>query len=340
MKMNLKMLRVNNGDCFIITFKDENNSIHNIVIDGGPANAYKNSVKNTFESLNSEGIDLLVLTHTDDDHIGGLVRFFEDCDSKNYNIKKIIYNSPKVLSNYFCTENNLENELKLENRSKDHSYRQAISLENILEKKGILNKEAISTETQKIKISNVSLNVLSPSIEELKKLNLNWSRESYTDKNHSAVNCDYNESVENLMKKEEEIKTNVTNDSSLAFLLEYNQGRILLLGDSNPNVVACSLEKLGYNENNKIKIDFLKVSHHGSKFNTSSRLLKMINCNNFLISTSGTRHHHPNKETLVRILKYIPSAKFYLNYQHNNIFTKQEQEKYNIIYEYKTEFDL
>ena len=39
-----------------------------------------------------------------------------------------------------------------------------------------------------------------------------------------------------------------------------------------------------------LKIDYVKVSHHGSKANTNDELLSLLDCNNFIISANG-RHH-------------------------------------------------
>jgi beta-lactamase superfamily II metal-dependent hydrolase len=48
------------------------------------------------------------------------------------------------------------------------------------------------------------------------------------------------------------------------------------------------------------------LSHHGSKANTSPELLKIIDCTRFAFSTDGSRHDHPDPETIARILKNDP----------------------------------
>lgn len=51
-------------------------------------------------------------------------------------------------------------------------------------------------------------------------------------------------------------------------------------------------------------VDLLKVAHHGSDHNLSNELLDLIDCDRYLISTSGARHDHPNEIAIARILKH------------------------------------
>lgn len=129
------------------------------------------------------------------------------------------------------------------------------------------------------------------------------------------------------------------NGSSIAFILEYENKRIMFLGDCHPSVIEKELKKMGFDENNKIKIDLMKISHHGSKGNTSRDLLKIIDCNKFLICTNGKRFNHPDKEVLARIIanKTNEKKEIFINYRTLTIepFLNEELMKkynYSIIY--------
>jgi hypothetical protein len=100
----------------------------------------------------------------------------------------------------------------------------------------------------------------------------------------------------------------------------------LLLGDAHPSTVVESLEALGYTAQNPLQIDYVKVSHHGSKANTNDDLLTLIDCNNFIISANGNHHGLPNKKTLARIIKYFPNANLMFNYPNliSQIFSDEE----------------
>ncbi len=99
------------------------------------------------------------------------------------------------------------------------------------------------------------------------------------------------------------------NGSSIALLVEYEGRSVLLLGDAHPSVVTESLERLqGERGGGKISIDAMKVSHHGSRKNTSPELLEKINCRTFLFSSSGAKFGHPSPECVARIIAHRPDG--------------------------------
>ena len=66
---DIEMLKALHGDAFILHCQKDNNK-GNLVIDGGPNRNSRNIVR----QLDALGvIDLMVLTHYDDDHIGGIL---------------------------------------------------------------------------------------------------------------------------------------------------------------------------------------------------------------------------------------------------------------------------
>jgi beta-lactamase superfamily II metal-dependent hydrolase len=109
---------------------------------------------------------------------------------------------------------------------------------------------------------------------------------------------------------------------------------MLLGADARPSVIERGLRQLGYSETNRLKVDLFKLCHHGSKANTSPTLLKIIECGHFAISTDGTKHNHPDRETIARILVNDPRQRktlyFNTNQQHATIWDRGDlQNKYN-----------
>lgn len=94
--MEFKLLLANNGDAIHLRTKDEKERFYNILIDGGTVEtySYKNKkgkseageLKQLIEHIKkqNEFIDLLILTHVDDDHIGGILRCFEQDADVNF----------------------------------------------------------------------------------------------------------------------------------------------------------------------------------------------------------------------------------------------------------------
>ena len=96
-----------------------------------------------------------------------------------------------------------------------------------------------------------------------------------------------------------------SNGSSIAFIAEYNGKRAILTGDAHPSVLSDSLKAIrSDNDDEKLNVDVLKVSHHGSKANLNTDIFEHIDCSCYLISTNGKRHKHPNPEAIARIIKF------------------------------------
>lgn len=130
---------------------------------------------------------------------------------------------------------------------------------------------------------------------------------------------------------------NLANDSSIAFFIEFQGKRILFLGDSHPSDINLSLKK--YLEDNSLKrleFDLVKVSHHGSKYNTESELFKYIYGKKYLISTNGDRDNHPDLECLAKIIVKQEEFKTILfNYRRKDILDELEDEELQKRYKYE-----
>jgi hypothetical protein len=107
--------------------------------------------------------------------------------------------------------------------------------------------------------------------------------------------------------------TTVPNGSSIACLLEFKGKSALLLGDAHPGLVLASLKRLSPHA--PFQTDCVKVSHHGSKANTSPALAAHLKSPTWIFSSNGATTKHPNAEAVARILKSSQGAKhFVFNY--------------------------
>lgn len=334
MKIKIKVFPANHGDSFLITINEEY-SVKNILVDGGTGKESYRQLKDELQRISDEDqvIDLLIITHCDDDHIKGIIDIFEDSTIDKKIIKKVWFNSGSLL------EERLEETIigsdrdipLILNNSKEKSVKQGITLEKELERLECWDKTLIMGLLEEY-VGEAKITVLSPNMLGLKKLNKAWEYEKNKIKEMSSVNTDYSIPMEVLLKNKFQEDDRVPNGSSIGFILEHGEEKILMLGDSHPSVVEESLKKLGYSSTFKLKVDVLKVSHHGSKFNTSISLLNIIDCQNFIISTNGRRHGLPNKECLARIIatrKKGECTNFHFNYYLKNIFLKSDYEKFN-----------
>lgn len=87
--------------------------------------------------------------------------------------------------------------------------------------------------------------------------------------------------------------SNNSNDSSLVLLINAHNKTILFTGDVEENEKFIKVNR---------RIDFLKVSHHGSKFSTSEDFLERNSISNAIISVGRKNSYgHPHQETLDRL---------------------------------------
>ncbi|PWD91034.1 AVAST type 1 anti-phage system MBL fold metallo-hydrolase Avs1a [Ignatzschineria cameli] len=123
--------------------------------------------------------------------------------------------------------------------------------------------------------------------------------------------------IEQLSNKDFIEDNRYPNGSSIAFILSYKGKKVLFLGDSHPTVIEESLREL-YPDLKSIWFDAIKVSHHGSKGNTSPSLLNLIDSGKYIISTNSKSFNHPDLETLARIINRTTEKTRYLyfNYEH------------------------
>jgi hypothetical protein len=97
--------------------------------------------------------------------------------------------------------------------------------------------------------------------------------------------------------------TSAPNGASIALLAEYQDMAVLLAGDAHAPVLAHSIRRLlRQRGESRLQLDACKVSHHGSRGNTNSNLLDLLDCPHYLISCNGDVHNLPDNETIGRII--------------------------------------
>ncbi|EIY5086212.1 ComEC/Rec2 family competence protein [Klebsiella variicola] len=341
MGFNLKILKAGNGDCILIKDLISNDKKINILIDGGTGNTFKHKNKKgdllkELEIIKNENgcIDLLILTHIDDDHIGGILKGFKKNELLHELTRKVWFNSGKLIFEKFHRSPDSSNFVYLSNhlgkKQGNTSINQGVTFESHLETLEIWEKEVILAGDTK-KLFGATFTFLSPNIESLEKLLCKWKKEAPTSLTSSSSN-DYNKTFDELLLNDKfKEDASIHNGSSLAFIFEHNEKRILFLGDAHDNIVVSGLKELIASGQSNY-FDFIKLSHHGSEYNTSPEFLDLIECNNFILSTDASKHGLPNKKTLARIFKKFPNASIHFNYPeiiHPKIFTSEEIETYN-----------
>ena len=350
--MKVLMNKAGNGDCFLVQTENAN-----LLIDGGIASSFK-TWSNSLTNLTS--LDALIITHIDNDHTNGIIKFIDDMKFEQINVSNILFNGVKQITQ-FEEGNSSENSSDFDAISSsfhntsdlevDIGFSEGTSLSYLLESKKLTINDlndgnAIHNSSFKrpIKIKDISIQFLGPCLGSLNRLKQSWLEildergikrrimnkkhaiafENYinslslTDNEESNISATVSTSIEELCNREYERDTSLSNESSFSFILSDSEKSILMLGDSHIETVIKWLDK---NQIDKLQVDAIKLSHHGSRHNINSHFLQRVDCKNFLISTNGKKHNHPDLETLALIGKYStqPEINIYLNYKLVNI---------------------
>lgn len=303
MSITINILQVKHGDAFVLECQQGGNK-GVIVVDGGPQST--NKVFKDALALYPT-IDLLVLTHYDEDHIGGILSYFRSCLSCHCPLK-----IKEIWANCASSINFDEN--------KDLSLKQAIKLSNILQEyvdQGILVWRADICEGIKVDLKFANIEVLSPTHEVLVKTTSGIQKEmeksdlTLSISTHHRQSIDLDKSLEELALNEKKAPdlndpNQLSNASSIAFMIECDGTKVLMLGDAYPQKIADYIKYKSTEEGKELprKVDYVKVSHHGSRNNISNELLDVINCQNYIISTNGGKGItcHPDRETIANIV--------------------------------------
>lgn len=336
-----------NGDCILVEYMPS----HFILIDGGYVDTYQNYLLPKLKEIAAQGgvVDLIVVTHIDGDHISGIIKLLEE-DELPIGVKNIWYNGFRHVQSIAkvseapesFVHKNICKECDIE--CKPISARQGCTLSALIAQKDLAWNEPTNGDVIKapmsIPLGDATIHILSPCEDDIDNLCDFWRKRLIKDgllkKEHSEEYWD--DAFEFCMSKDkpgfrfhekkvsksydlEKIKEtpyeaddSVTNGSSIAFVLETGGKRILFLGDAHAETIEQSLIGLYGEEKTPIDFDVVKLSHHGSFNNNSPKLLSLIACDKWLISTNGDKYNHPDISTLAHIITQNTGCKLFFNY--------------------------
>ena len=286
------------GDCVRLEFGEENNS-HNVVIDTGVTRFVQkfNEICNNLTSP-----DLLILTHVDDDHIGGvlaLLRAGWKCP-----FKEVRMNRTGAVD---------KGNAYLSTRQNDEVYSRLVD-------------QGIDVQPM---FAGDSINLYSAMITAI------WPEKIVDDNNRNdtplAYHKDYGKALSFLADEPiRKIDRSINNRNSIVFIFEYDGHRLLFTGDAWGTDVINALSK---DADDKQTFDLIKLPHHGAVGNISEDYPKYMETKKFLICTDGVMH--PDKQTIAKLKKWYGDITIYSpsNWWKRGFFTDEDdKDGVNLIY--------
>ena len=330
--LRIEMGKALHGDCLFVEWGGANGK-HRMLIDGGPIGAYE-ALATRIAALPADErfFELMVLSHVDTDHIEGMVRLFaEPAKQWPFQVKDVWFNGWRHMEEE-DTLGGRQGEFfsaLLQHRLPPGAWNGAFKGAVVVPPKGPLPVVSLA--------GGMKLTLLSPTPLKLDKMREAWRKDlKATGIKPGDVDAAWQElsatkkylpdegllsssdsSIATILTRQFKADQAAANGSSIAFLAEHAAGSCLFLADAHPDAVTASLKRLLEERGAKrLKVDAVKVAHHGSKNNTDEELVSLIDSPRFLFSTSGAQFKHPDEEAIARIIDGAGGrpVTFYFNY--------------------------
>jgi beta-lactamase superfamily II metal-dependent hydrolase len=311
----VEMLPANHGDALWIEYGTPPET-HHVLIDGGPP--YAKAALEARLAQSGGHLELLVITHVDFDHVGGLVSLLTRLP-EGTEVNEVWFNGwsqlpgPPVEDDLLGAVQGEMVSVAIEARGLDWNRRFGGG------------PVAASDELPACTLDGgLCLTVLAPSIGSLARLRPQWRKEVEA---ASMIPGRFEDGMAKLRERErladDELlgapvpdpdprllaekpfgeDTSLANWSSIALLAEYDGRSCLLAGDAPPGSLLPAIEAFCRQRGeDRLKVDAVKLAHHGSKGSTSAELLERLDCGRYLVSTNGKIFEHPSPETLARAI--------------------------------------
>lgn len=251
------------GDCIRIKFAET----HNIFIDTGVTRFAPKfeQICNKIIAAN-ETLDALILTHVDDDHIGGILANLRN------NSYKVLFK--EVWMNHDGSAS--VGDIMLSTQQNNEVYARLIQ-------RGVEVKPMV--KGTHCEVAGAVIDIVCP-----KEIEVRAKKSRDTALAHHRDYCLTLSALANMPITQHD--TSINNKNSIIFIFSYEGHRLLFTGDAwADDVVKTSGE-----------FDLVKLPHHGSVRNIKEEYQHHIRSGNFLICTDGV--NHPDKQTIAKLEKW------------------------------------
>ena len=324
--LTLIVVQAQFGDCLLLQSSDGDKSTL-VLVDGGTSQTYEKHLKPTIETLlhKERKIDLVVLSHIDNDHILGLLDLFEDIKTNKESKKSRVIHVGSLWHNSFSDimDENRNNSLLMRKLFLSKQF-SAVTLKSnklhipvIDALKGVsegrdLRKlsqslripinsqfgrdQIVARDKDKtVKVGNVTFSIIGPTQKNLDKLRKIWNEWLRKHPKTSVDNSDF--------QVLQALDASIANLSSIMFIVEYHGKKILFTGDGLGDEVVDIISERGLLDlEGGYHVDIMKVPHHGSERNASAKFFNTVTADTYVISANG-RDDNPSLATLKWIIE-------------------------------------
>jgi beta-lactamase superfamily II metal-dependent hydrolase len=306
--INLEVLPAGYGDCLLVSCP-VGDRLWRMLVDTGPDECWpqlrERLSKIAPDSRGRRHIDLAVISHIDHDHIGGATLLFSD-KSLGLSFGDIWFNAPARRLARGVTEG-VSLATLLGATAADLPWNRAFDGKHVATSGDGEFVEPPTTEGMP------RITLLSPTPARLTSLFKVWDRELERLRRKEAEKPQQTDAtrraaavldLEALASSVTKLDAAPANGSSIAFLLEHKGASVLLAADAFATVLSPALQALARHRRQPggFSVDAIKLSHHGSKGNVTTDLLKSVRADHYIVSTNGAIFKHPDDEAIARVV--------------------------------------
>ena len=301
------MLPARHGDALWIEYGRGSAKPERVLVDCGPAGTYP-LLRKKIEALApaERHFELFILSHIDDDHIGGAIKLFKDVRALGLSFGDVWFNGWRHLSDRL-------------NAKQGEAFSALIQDKKLPWNQLMNDGDAIVREMDELPEfvlpGGLTLTLLSPTPDRLAALARSWSKEITaaggtpgeieTGRRFLGHVPSASEDVAELAAEPFESDSTAANGSSIAVLAEFAGKAVLLGGDAHAPVLQQAVELLCARRGVKtLPLTAFKLPHHGSQNNLSNGLLALLRCPHYLVSSSGARFNHPDRQAIARVIEH------------------------------------
>jgi beta-lactamase superfamily II metal-dependent hydrolase len=308
---HIEMLPAENGDCLWIEYGDPKHP-RRILVDCGGAASTADILASRLRLLEAP-LELFILTHIDADHINGVLPLFAD-RSLDLRYRDIWFNGWRQVNQFLSIKQGEQFSDLIGDRERKLPWNRAMSSSDDRYPAPVVTPSDGHLPTFDLP-DGMRLTLLSPGPDQLELLGREWKkvlRELRPEKLMLGTKrplqpvtdlaaFDLNLLANAPVRKD----TSAANGSSIALLAEFDGRSVLLAGDAHAEVLEKSIKQLQRERarlGQKLKLNALKLSHHGSANATTIQLLELLDCPRYLVSTNSNIFNHPDREAIARII--------------------------------------
>jgi beta-lactamase superfamily II metal-dependent hydrolase len=322
--LGLHVVQADYGDCLLLQYGTEGAAKH-ILIDGGPDGVYADHLKYNLQevAVHHGRLDLVVLTHIDEDHVVGLVDMLSEIAQARSNgqaplieVCELWYNTFRPIESGANGTSDVVQAFTAYLSSSlagDEMQSVAFSIsqgEDLWKAAHILNIQlntAFANRTvtpdnapNPVEFDGLKLWVIGPSQAHLTRYKKDWDK-WYTKHKDDPFSIE-------AVSEARDIDNSVSNLSSIMFLAEVPERRILFTGDGKCEDVMAGLKQAGLTgPDGKLHVDVLKVPHHGSVRNNSRKFFQKVTASQYVISAG--KHKNDGNPDLKTLIWMVENAK-------------------------------